>query len=39
MCIERQHPLKQFTEMQKLMKQLGGMAKRGSLPRFPGVRM
>ena len=29
--------IKQFGEMQKLMKQLGGMAKGGRLPRLPGM--
>jgi signal recognition particle subunit SRP54 len=29
--------LKQFVEMQKLMRQMGTMAKGGRLPRFPGV--
>ena len=29
--------LKQFKEMQTLMKQIGGMAKRGKLPRLPGM--
>ena len=34
---EVNHLLKQFAEMQKLMKQIGGMAKRGNLPRLPGM--
>jgi signal recognition particle subunit SRP54 len=34
---EVNHLLKQFTEMQKVMKQIGGMAKRGNLPRLPGM--
>ena len=29
--------LKQFAEMQKLMKQMGGLAKSGRLPRMPGM--
>ena len=29
--------IKQFAEMQKLMKQMGGMAKAGRLPRIPGM--
>jgi signal recognition particle subunit SRP54 len=29
--------LKQFAEMQKLMKQMGGLAKSGRLPRIPGM--
>ncbi|MDO8506225.1 MAG: signal recognition particle protein, partial [Candidatus Limnocylindria bacterium] len=29
--------IKQFGEMQKLMKQMGGMAKAGRLPRLPGM--
>ena len=29
--------LKQFVEMQKLMRQMGTMAKSGRLPRFPGL--
>jgi signal recognition particle subunit SRP54 len=29
--------LKQFKEMQTLMKQFGSMAKRGKLPRLPGL--
>jgi len=29
--------LKQFAEMQKLMKQMGGLAKSGRLPRVPGM--
>jgi signal recognition particle subunit SRP54 len=29
--------LKQFEEMRKLMKQVGGMAKSGRLPRIPGI--
>jgi signal recognition particle subunit SRP54 len=29
--------IKQFGEMQKLMKQMGGMAKSGRLPRLPGM--
>ena len=29
--------LKQFAEMRKLMKQMGGMAKSGRLPRIPGM--
>jgi signal recognition particle GTPase len=29
--------LKQFKEMQTLMKQFGAMAKRGKLPRLPGM--
>jgi hypothetical protein len=36
-CTARQHPLKQFEEMRKLMKQVGGMAKSGRLPRIPGI--
>jgi len=31
--------LKQFKEMQDLMKQFGAMAKRGKLPRIPGIPM
>ncbi len=31
--------LKQFAEMQKMMKQVGAMAKGGRLPRIPGMRM
>jgi signal recognition particle subunit SRP54 len=31
--------IKQFAEMQKLMKQMGGMAKAGRLPRLPGMRI
>ena len=31
--------LKQFKEMQTLMKQFGSMAKRGKLPRIPGLPM
>ena len=34
---EVNHLLKQFAEMQKVMKQIGGMAKRGNLPRMPGM--
>jgi len=34
---EVNHLLKQFAEMQKVMKQIGGMAKRGNLPRIPGM--
>jgi signal recognition particle subunit SRP54 len=29
--------IKQFAEMQKVMKQMGGMAKSGRLPRIPGM--
>ena len=29
--------VKQFGEMQKLMKQMGGLAKSGRLPRIPGM--
>ncbi|HEU5288736.1 MAG TPA: signal recognition particle protein, partial [Candidatus Limnocylindria bacterium] len=29
--------IKQFAEMQKLMKQMGGLAKAGRLPRMPGM--
>jgi signal recognition particle subunit SRP54 len=29
--------IKQFADMQKLMKQMGGMAKSGRLPRIPGM--
>jgi len=31
--------LKQFAEMQKMMKQVGALAKGGRLPRIPGMRM
>ena len=31
--------IKQFAEMQKLMKQMGGLAKSGRLPRIPGMPM
>jgi signal recognition particle subunit SRP54 len=31
------HLIKQFAEMQKVMKQMGGMAKGGRLPRIPGI--
>jgi signal recognition particle subunit SRP54 len=31
--------LKQFAEMQKMMKQMGAMAKGGRLPKIPGMRM
>jgi len=31
--------LKQFAEMQKVMKQMGAMAKGGRLPKIPGMRM
>ena len=31
------HLIKQFAEMQKVMKQMGGMAKSGRLPRIPGM--
>ena len=31
--------IKQFGEMQKLMKQMGGLAKAGRLPRVPGMRI
>jgi signal recognition particle subunit SRP54 len=31
------HLIKQFGEMQKLMKQMGGLAKSGRLPRIPGM--
>jgi signal recognition particle subunit SRP54 len=31
--------LKQFTQMRELMKQFGAMAKRGKLPRLPGLPM
>ena len=31
--------IKQFGEMQKLMKQMGGLAKSGRLPRIPGMPM
>jgi len=31
--------LKQFKEMQTMMKQFGAMAKRGKLPRLPGLPM
>jgi signal recognition particle subunit SRP54 len=30
--------LKQFAEMQKMMKQMGAMAKGGRLPKLPGMR-
>jgi len=33
------YSLKQFKEMQTLMKQFGSMAKRGKLPRIPGMPM
>jgi signal recognition particle subunit SRP54 len=29
--------LKQFAEMQKMMKQMGGLAKSGRLPKIPGM--
>jgi len=29
--------LKQFAEMQKVMKQMGGLAKSGRLPKIPGI--
>ena len=29
--------VKQFAEMQKMMKQMGAMAKGGRLPKFPGL--
>ena len=31
--------IKQFAEMQKLMKQMGGLAKSGRLPKIPGMRI
>ncbi len=31
--------IKQFAEMQKMMKKMGGMAKAGKLPRLPGMRV
>jgi signal recognition particle subunit SRP54 len=31
--------LKQFAEMQKMMKQMGGLAKSGRLPKIPGLNM
>ncbi|TME74375.1 MAG: signal recognition particle protein, partial [Chloroflexi bacterium] len=31
--------LKQFAEMQKVMKQMGALAKGGRLPKIPGIRM
>ena len=31
--------LKQFAEMQKMMKQMGGLAKSGRLPKIPGMNM
>lgn len=31
--------IKQFAEMQKMMKQMGGLAKSGRLPRIPGMRI
>jgi signal recognition particle subunit SRP54 len=31
------HLIKQFAEMQKVMKQMGGLAKSGRLPRIPGM--
>jgi hypothetical protein len=31
------YSLKQFKEMQNLMKQFGAMAKRGKLPKLPGM--
>jgi len=31
--------LKQFAEMQKVMKQMGTLAKGGRLPKIPGMRM
>ena len=36
-CSDRHRFLKQFAEMQKLMRQTGTMAKGGRLPRFPGL--
>jgi len=33
------HSLKQFAEMQKVMKQMGSLAKGGRLPKIPGMRM
>ena len=36
-CSARQHLVKQFEEMRKLMKQMGPMLKGGRLPRLPGL--
>lgn len=37
-CSHRNCSLKQFAEMQKVMKQMGALAKGGRLRKIPGVR-
>src|SRR5258705_11455547 len=36
---EADQPLKQFAEMQKRMKPMGGLPKSGRLPKIPGLNM
>jgi len=36
-CSRANYSLKQFAEMQKMMKQMGALAKGGRLPKIPGM--